>query len=125
MFYEPPHQLLKDSRFWASMYVVLGSVVFFVMPVEHFLFSMAGGKLIERIRSSTFKSVVHQEIKWFDDPKNSRLLFFFLPSLICVIKNACVFILMQINLCKQKLQPVILFSLHVVDQLAHGYLQTL
>ncbi|KAJ4788550.1 ABC transporter B family member 11 [Rhynchospora pubera] len=71
VFYEPPHQLLKDSRFWASMYVVLAGAAFISIPAEYFLFGVAGGKLIERIRSSTFKSVVHQEINWFDEPKNS------------------------------------------------------
>ncbi|KAM0899539.1 hypothetical protein ACQ4PT_021220 [Festuca glaucescens] len=30
-----------------------------------------GGKLIERIRSMSFRSIVHQEVAWFDDPKNS------------------------------------------------------
>ncbi|KAJ4770415.1 ABC transporter B family member 11 [Rhynchospora pubera] len=71
VFYEPPPQLLKDSRFWASMYVVLACIAFFVTPAEYFLFGVAGGKLIERIRSSTFKTVVHQEISWFDEPQNS------------------------------------------------------
>ncbi|KAJ3685940.1 hypothetical protein LUZ61_015104 [Rhynchospora tenuis] len=71
VFYEPPHQLLKDSRFWASMYVALASVAFISIPAEYFLFGVAGGKLIERIRSLTFKSVVHQDINWFDEPQNS------------------------------------------------------
>ncbi|KAJ3685942.1 hypothetical protein LUZ61_015106 [Rhynchospora tenuis] len=71
VFYEPPPQLLKDSRFWASMYVVLACIAFFVTPAEYFLFGVAGGKLIERIRSLTFKQVVHQEISWFDEPQNS------------------------------------------------------
>ncbi|KAJ3689475.1 hypothetical protein LUZ61_018639 [Rhynchospora tenuis] len=71
VFYEPPHQLLKDSRFWASMYLVLGIVAFFTIPAEYFLFGVAGGKLIERIRSLTFKRVIHQEINWFDEPQNS------------------------------------------------------
>ncbi|KAJ3695665.1 hypothetical protein LUZ60_001042 [Juncus effusus] len=71
VFYEPPNKLLKDSRFWASMYVVLGSIAFVSIPAEYFLFGMAGGKLIERIRSLTFTSVIHQEINWFDEPENS------------------------------------------------------
>ncbi|KAM0921306.1 hypothetical protein ACQ4PT_006948 [Festuca glaucescens] len=42
-----------------------------VEQAELFLFGIAGGKLIERIRSMSFQSIVHQEVAWFDDPKNS------------------------------------------------------
>ncbi|KAJ3685941.1 hypothetical protein LUZ61_015105 [Rhynchospora tenuis] len=50
---------------------ILASITFFVTPAEYFLFGVAGGKLIERIRSLTFKTVVQQEISWFDEPQNS------------------------------------------------------
>uniref|UniRef100_A0A0D9V1R8 MDR-like ABC transporter n=1 Tax=Leersia perrieri TaxID=77586 RepID=A0A0D9V1R8_9ORYZ len=71
IFYEPPSELLKDSRFWASMFVVVGASAFVLIPVEYFLFGLAGGKLVERIRSLTFRSVMHQEINWFDKPEHS------------------------------------------------------
>ncbi|XP_040385959.1 ABC transporter B family member 11-like isoform X1 [Oryza brachyantha] len=70
-FYEPPSELLKDSRFWASMFVVMGASAFVLIPTEYFLFGLAGGKLVERIRSLTFQSVMHQEINWFDKPEHS------------------------------------------------------
>uniref|UniRef100_A0A453A809 ABC transporter B family member 4 n=1 Tax=Aegilops tauschii subsp. strangulata TaxID=200361 RepID=A0A453A809_AEGTS len=38
---------------------------------EFLLFGIAGGKLIERIRALSFQSIVHQEVAWFDDPRNS------------------------------------------------------
>lgn len=34
---------------------------------------IAGGKLVERIRSLTFAKVVHQEISWFDDPDSGAV----------------------------------------------------
>ncbi|CAL4975975.1 unnamed protein product [Urochloa decumbens] len=71
VFYEPPAELLKDSRFWASMFVVLGACAFVLIPVEYFLFGLAGGKLVERVRSLTFQSVMRQEINWFDKPEHS------------------------------------------------------
>ncbi|KAK4858209.1 hypothetical protein QYF36_012805 [Acer negundo] len=37
----------------------------------NYFFGVAGGKLIQRIRSLTFEKVVHQQISWFDDPENS------------------------------------------------------
>lgn len=77
-FYEPPEKLKKDSSFWGLMCVVLGIVSIISIPVEMFLFGIAGGKLIERIRALSFRSIVHQEVAWFDDPKNSRLATFFL-----------------------------------------------
>ncbi|KAJ1284937.1 hypothetical protein BS78_03G243600 [Paspalum vaginatum] len=70
-FYEPAHQLRKDSSFWGLMCVVLGIVSILSIPVEYFLFGVAGGKLIERVRALSFQSIVHQEVAWFDDPKNS------------------------------------------------------
>ncbi|XP_050230996.1 ABC transporter B family member 9 [Mercurialis annua] len=71
IFYEPPAKLKKDSEFWALIYVVIGLVNFLVLPLQNYLFGIAGGRLIERIRSMTFAKVVHQDISWFDDPANS------------------------------------------------------
>uniref|UniRef100_A0ACD5VD07 Uncharacterized protein n=1 Tax=Avena sativa TaxID=4498 RepID=A0ACD5VD07_AVESA len=71
IFYEPPAQLLKDSRFWACMFVMLGISTLLVIPLEFFLFGLAGGKLVERIRSLTFRNVMHQDINWFDKPQHS------------------------------------------------------
>ncbi|TVU33976.1 hypothetical protein EJB05_15795 [Eragrostis curvula] len=71
VFYEPPEVLLKDSRFWASMFAVLGACAFFLIPIEYFLFGLAGGKLVERVRSMTFQSIMRQEINWFDKPEHS------------------------------------------------------
>jgi len=76
-FYEPAHELRKHSSFWGLMCVVMGIISIISISVEYFLFGVAGGKLIERIRALSFRSIVHQEVAWFDDPKNSRLL----PSL--------------------------------------------
>ncbi|KAL2494601.1 ABC transporter B family member 9 [Forsythia ovata] len=71
IFFEPAHKLRKDSRFWGLMLVVLGICTLVVVPVQNSFFGIAGGKLIQRIRSLSFKKVVHQEISWFDNPCNS------------------------------------------------------
>ncbi|KAF0917811.1 hypothetical protein E2562_021483 [Oryza meyeriana var. granulata] len=70
-FYGPPDKLRKDSRFWALISVVLGVVSLISIPAEHFLFGIAGGKLIERVRTLSFQSIMHQEVAWFDNPSNS------------------------------------------------------
>jgi len=72
MFYEPPKQQRKDARLWSLLYVGLGLVTLVILPLQNYFFGIAGGKLVERIRSLTFAKVVHQEISWFDDPANSR-----------------------------------------------------
>ncbi|XP_037496302.1 ABC transporter B family member 11 isoform X2 [Jatropha curcas] len=66
-FFEPPHELRKDSKFWALMFMTLGLASFVVHPIRTYFFSVAGSKLIQRIRSLCFEKVVHMEIGWFDE----------------------------------------------------------
>lgn len=75
--YELPPKLQKDANFLALMFVGLGIVTLMVVPVQNYFFGVAGAKLIQRIRCFSFEKVVHQEISWFDDPKNSRYVNFF------------------------------------------------
>ncbi|KAM0944512.1 putative ABC-type xenobiotic transporter [Dioscorea sansibarensis] len=70
-FYEPPHELRKHAGLWALRFLALGLACFVVSPAQQFLFGVAGGKLIERIRSLSFERVVYQEISWFDEPSHS------------------------------------------------------
>lgn len=71
MFFDSHSKLRKDSRFWAIIYLAMGLVNFVAIPAQNYLFGVAGGRLIQRVRSLTFEKVVHQEISWFDDPANS------------------------------------------------------
>ncbi|KAK7244404.1 hypothetical protein RIF29_39225 [Crotalaria pallida] len=71
IFFKSPEQLRKVSIFWSLLFVGLGFVILAATPLMRYFFGIAGGKLIERIRSLTFEKVVHQEISWFDDPANS------------------------------------------------------
>ncbi|CAO1945643.1 unnamed protein product [Urochloa humidicola] len=55
-----------------SFSIMMSGVISLIsIQLEYFLFGMAGGKLIQRVRSLTFQSIVHQEVAWFDDPSNS------------------------------------------------------
>lgn len=71
IFYEPPHELRKDSRFWALIFVVLGAASLMAYPARSYFFGVAGCKLIARIRSMCFEKVVHMEVGWFDEPEHS------------------------------------------------------
>lgn len=71
-FYYPAQKLRKDSAFWALLCLLLGIISLIAIQLEFFLFGMAGGKLVERVRALSFQSIMHQEVAWFDDPSNSR-----------------------------------------------------
>ncbi|XP_061367873.1 ABC transporter B family member 21-like [Gastrolobium bilobum] len=70
-FYEPFDEMKKDSKFWALMFMILGLASLLVIPARSYFFSVAGCKLIERIRILCFEKVVNMEIGWFDEPENS------------------------------------------------------
>ncbi|CAM8985498.1 unnamed protein product [Rhodiola kirilowii] len=56
---------------WALMFVLLGLSSLVGVPGGAYFFSVAGCKLIERIRSLCFQRVVYMEIGWFDDPNHT------------------------------------------------------
>ncbi|XWS46385.1 hypothetical protein CRYUN_Cryun14cG0061200 [Craigia yunnanensis] len=70
-FYKPPDELKKDSRFWALIFMALGLASLLACPARTYFFSVAGCKLIQRIRSMCFEKVVRMEVGWFDEPNNS------------------------------------------------------
>nr|QVT92368.1 ABC transporter [Salvia miltiorrhiza] len=69
--YEPPHELQKQSRFWAIMLVTLGLASLITTPLKSYLFAVAGCKLIRRVRLMCFHKLVHMDIGWFERPQNS------------------------------------------------------
>ncbi|KAL8089202.1 hypothetical protein AgCh_038838 [Apium graveolens] len=71
IYYEAPHEMKKDSKFWALMFVVLGLASFIAYPSQTYFFAVAGCKLIRRIRLMCFEKVVRMEVGWFDKPENS------------------------------------------------------
>ncbi|CAL8138961.1 unnamed protein product [Prunus armeniaca] len=70
-FYEPPLQQKTDTEFWAMMFMTLGLASLLVIPARRYFFSVAGSKLIERVRLMCFERVVQMEVAWFDEAENS------------------------------------------------------
>ncbi|XP_031284461.1 ABC transporter B family member 11-like [Pistacia vera] len=70
-FYKPRDELIKDTRFWSIIFVVFGVAALIANPAQTYFFSVAGCKLIQRIRSKCFEKVVHMEVDWFDQPEHS------------------------------------------------------
>ncbi|CAH8273487.1 unnamed protein product [Arabidopsis lyrata] len=71
-FFKAPQELKRDSRFWSMIFLLLGVASLIVYPTNNYLFAIAGGRLIRRIRSVCFEKVIHMEVGWFDKPENSR-----------------------------------------------------
>ncbi|KAL6188390.1 hypothetical protein ACLB2K_039783 [Fragaria x ananassa] len=70
-FFDPPHQLRKDSKFWALIFVVLGVAALLAHPMRAYFFAVAGCKLIRRVRSLCFEKMVYMEASWFDEAEHS------------------------------------------------------
>ncbi|XP_030468912.1 ABC transporter B family member 3-like isoform X1 [Syzygium oleosum] len=70
-FNEPPHELREGTKFWALIFLALGSASLLVHPMKSYFFTVAGCKLIARVRTMCFKKVVHMEISWFDEVEHS------------------------------------------------------
>ncbi|KAL1216232.1 ABC transporter B family member 21 [Cardamine amara subsp. amara] len=70
-FFKPPEELKSDTRFWAIIFMLLGVASMVVFPAQTIFFSIAGCKLVQRIRSMCFEKVVHMEVGWFDETENS------------------------------------------------------
>ncbi|GMI69508.1 P-glycoprotein 21, ATP-binding cassette B21 [Hibiscus trionum] len=70
-FFKPPDELRKDTRFWSLIFMTLGLASLLAFPTRTYFFSIAGCKLIQRIRSMCFEKVVRMEVGWFDEPDNS------------------------------------------------------
>ncbi|ESW35236.1 hypothetical protein PHAVU_001G218000 [Phaseolus vulgaris] len=70
-FFKPFPEMKKDSKFWALMFVILAIGSLIAVPVRSYFFSVAGSKLIRRIRLICFEKVVNMEVGWFDEPEHS------------------------------------------------------
>ncbi|KAI3935577.1 hypothetical protein MKW92_031820 [Papaver armeniacum] len=71
IFYEQPNELRRDSRTWSFMFMALGCVGLICIPIQQYSIGIAGGKLVQRVRSICFEKIAHQEMSWFDDHNNS------------------------------------------------------
>ncbi|MED6222159.1 ABC transporter B member 11 [Stylosanthes scabra] len=70
-FFEPADKLGKDSRLWALVFFAFSVAAFIFHPLRSYFFSVAGSKLIKRIRLMCFDKIIHMEVGWFDKAENS------------------------------------------------------
>ena len=65
------HKMLHDSHLWSLMFLVLGIVIGLGLIVQMAMLAMSGERLTERLRLQVFKSILKQDIEFFDSPSNT------------------------------------------------------
>uniref|UniRef100_A0A1A8RVJ5 ATP-binding cassette, sub-family B (MDR/TAP), member 4 n=2 Tax=Nothobranchius rachovii TaxID=451742 RepID=A0A1A8RVJ5_9TELE len=72
VFAEPDPEVVKQrSNFFSLMFVAIGVVCFCTMFLQGFCFGKSGEVLTLKLRLGAFKSMLRQDLGWFDKPKNS------------------------------------------------------
>ncbi|KAM4706234.1 ATP-binding cassette sub-family B member 5-like [Rhinophrynus dorsalis] len=60
-----------QGEFYAIVLTVFGFICLFALFMQGFMFGRSGEVLTMRLRQMAFKSMLHQEIAWFDDKNNN------------------------------------------------------
>ncbi|XP_061918755.1 phosphatidylcholine translocator ABCB4-like isoform X2 [Entelurus aequoreus] len=72
VFAEPDVEVIRQrSLFFSLMFAAIGGISFFSMFFQGFCFGKSGEILTMKLRLSAFKSMLRQDLGWFDDHKNS------------------------------------------------------
>ncbi|XP_007556225.1 ATP-dependent translocase ABCB1 [Poecilia formosa] len=72
VFAEPEQSVIRErSNFFSLMFVTIGVVCFFTMFLQGFCFGKSGEILTLKLRLGAFKSMMRQDLGWFDSHKNS------------------------------------------------------
>uniref|UniRef100_A0AAV1T137 ABC transporter n=1 Tax=Peronospora matthiolae TaxID=2874970 RepID=A0AAV1T137_9STRA len=64
-------EMMDEARWWALGFVGLGFTFACSITLQHYGFAVVSQNLVTRVRSATFRSMLHQEIGWFDLDENS------------------------------------------------------
>eukprot|EP00064_Thunnus_orientalis_P004352 superscaffoldBa00000393_g4363 len=72
VFAEPNQEIVRQkSEFFSLMFAAIGGVTFVTMFLQGFCFGKSGELLTLKLRLGAFKSMMRQDLGWFDNPKNS------------------------------------------------------
>ncbi|KAE8596138.1 hypothetical protein XENTR_v10015982 [Xenopus tropicalis] len=71
VFAGPASEMRAKSTMYSLLFLALGGISFITFFLQGFTFGKAGEILTKRLRLWSFKSMLRQEIGWFDDTKNS------------------------------------------------------
>uniref|UniRef100_A0A8I6ATW0 P-type phospholipid transporter n=1 Tax=Rattus norvegicus TaxID=10116 RepID=A0A8I6ATW0_RAT len=68
---DTPEIQRQNSNLFSLLFLILGIISFITFFLQGFTFGKAGEILTKRLRYMVFKSMLRQDISWFDDPKNT------------------------------------------------------
>ncbi|KAM5255812.1 ATP-dependent translocase ABCB1 [Ctenodactylus gundi] len=68
---DDPDTKRRNGDIFSLLFLVLGIVSFITFFLQGFTFGKAGEILTKRLRYLVFKSMLRQDVSWFDDPKNT------------------------------------------------------
>ena len=68
---EQRSQIKSDSDFWSGMYLMLAIVEFLAFAIQGMLFAKASERLIHRVRDTAFRSMLRQDVGFFDKDENT------------------------------------------------------
>eukprot|EP01119_Soliformovum_irregulare_P012424 TRINITY_DN322_c0_g1_i4.p1 TRINITY_DN322_c0_g1~~TRINITY_DN322_c0_g1_i4.p1 ORF type:complete len:1246 (-),score=423.44 TRINITY_DN322_c0_g1_i4:17-3754(-) len=71
LFYKPADVIQVESVWWALGFVGLGLIPFIFQTSGETCLGVAGESLTARVRVMTFKSIIRNDIAWFDRSENS------------------------------------------------------
>lgn len=66
-----PAQVIHDSDFWSLMYLMLAIVQFIAFVIQGWAFAFCSERLVHRVRDQAFRSMLRQDIAFFDRDENS------------------------------------------------------
>jgi len=64
-------EMRDEGVFWALMFIALAVSAFLASIWQMYGFEVAGDRLVAKLRDLTFRSLIHQDIAFFDRKKNS------------------------------------------------------
>eukprot|EP00998_Keelungia_sp_KM082_P005916 NODE_21_length_3711_cov_51.810826_g19_i0.p1 GENE.NODE_21_length_3711_cov_51.810826_g19_i0~~NODE_21_length_3711_cov_51.810826_g19_i0.p1 ORF type:complete len:1219 (-),score=299.13 NODE_21_length_3711_cov_51.810826_g19_i0:54-3500(-) len=70
VFFKPIPQMRDETPKWCLLFLGLGVLAFFMYLFKMAMLGIAGERLTERLRALLFKSMLRQDISFFDDKKN-------------------------------------------------------
>ena len=64
-------QVRHDAHFWCLMFLMLGLVEFFAFTIQGLIFARCSERLVHRARDRAFRTMLRQDISFFDKDENS------------------------------------------------------
>nr|XP_045016365.1 ATP-dependent translocase ABCB1 isoform X1 [Jaculus jaculus] len=68
---DDPETKRQNSNLFSLLFLILGIISFITFFLQGYTFGKAGEILTKRLRYMVFKSMLRQDVSWFDNPKNT------------------------------------------------------